>query len=530
MKPDLFPKQIIFDDEAREKIKLGVETMYKVARAAYGPKAGNVMYEHNWPVGAAKISRDGVTNLDKVTIADRAANIVAKTVHQASKRNNAVVGDGTTAAAILTYHLYMAGQKLVSSGHNQMEVARMIDETAVKAIEYVDSIKQPFTEADLLSVATISCGDAAIAELLADTVKEVGDEGGVTVEEHTGLGVYAEVIDGFYMRKGFADVRLIKDPASLSSDFENVPILLVDKIITDAREMATIVNKIVGAGHKELLILGDVAHDALEFLIRQRNDKIIVPTIAGIPATAGMKSIVLDDVAALTGGKVYQQGDNPSDFSLEFLGAAKRAIVEELNTTIIDGAGEPSEIERRLKELETQLNAETAAITTTVLKDRISRLKGKVGIVKVGAPTDIDREELRLRIDDAVCALQAARRDGTVPGGGTALARVTGTPFDSALQQLFVDLLHNAGEKAEYRLGQLLDSEVGYGFNLQNISEKPVDLRKEGVIDPTLVIKEVVRNAASIAKELITTTVLITFSDDANDKLLEMVKTAQVVR
>jgi len=498
--------------------------MYEVARAAYGPKAGNVMYEHNWPAGAAKISRDGVTNLKKVTLKDRAANIAAKAVLQASEKNNAVAGDGTTAVAILTYHLYMAGRKLVASGHNQMEVAKMIEDTATEAIKYIDSIREELSEKDLLSVAKVSSGDDAIAELLASTVKEVGSEGGVTVEEHTGLGVYAEVIDGFYMRKGFTDVRLIKDGGSLSSDFENVPIFLADKVISEAREIATIINKVVGAGYKEILILGEVIHDALEFLAQQRSSNIVIATVAGIPATSGMKSIVLDDLALLTGGRVYQQGESAANFTLEYLGAAKRAIVEELNTTIIDGAGEPKDIKQRLGELEGQLSAETAAITTTAIKDRISRLKGKVGIVKVGAPTDIDREELRLRIDDAVCALQAARKEGTVPGGGTTLARVTGTPFDDVLKKLFIELATNAGEKSEYKLGKLLEKPVGYGYDLKNPTEEPVDLRKAGILDPALVIKEVVRNAASVASRLITTTVVITFTDDANDEMMELVK------
>lgn len=523
MRPDLFPKTVIYDDEARTKITNGVTAMYKVAKAAYGPKAGNVMYEHNWPVGAAKISRDGVTNLEKVTLRDRAENIVAKAVLQASKKNNAIAGDGTTAVTILTYHLYMAARKLVASGHNQMEVARMIEETAEKALEYIDSIKQPLSEGDLLAVAKVSSGDDGIAQLLANTVNEVG-EGGITVEEHSGLGVYAEVIDGFYMRKGFTDVRLVKDGGSLSSDFENVPIFLVDKVLSEAREAATIVNKIVGAGHKEVLILGEVIHDALEFLVKQHGAGIITATVAGIPATAGMKSIVLDDLATLTGGQVYQQGDNANDFTLDHLGAAKRVVVEELSTTILDGAGDTDEIKRRLEELEGTLQCESAAITTVAIKDRISRLKGKVGIVKVGAPTDIDREELRLRVDDAVCALQAARREGTVPGGGTTLARVESTPFDDALKQLFIELMHNAGEKADYRLGKILEKEIGFGYDLKNLTDEPIDLREAGILDPALVIKEVVRNAASVAGRLITSTVLIVFSDEANENLMEMVK------
>lgn len=524
MKPDLFPKDIIFGVEAREKINMGITAMYEVARAAYGPKAGNVMYEMNWPSGAAKISRDGVTNLEKVTLKDRSANMVAKTVLQASKQNNAIAGDGTTAVAILTYHLYMAAYKLVASGHNQMDVFEKIEETAQKAIEYIDSIKQDLTDDELLSVARVACGDDAVAELLAKAVKEVGDEGGITVEEHTGLGVYAEAIDGFYMRKGFTDVRLLKDGGSLSSDFEKVPILLVDKVLTDGREMATIINKILGAGHEELLILGEVMHDALEFLVNERGNKTIIATVAGIPASSGMKSIVLDDIALLTGGRVYQQGETVADFTLDYLGAAGRAVIEELSTTIIDGAGEKDLIDQRLKELEKQLLGESAAITTNIIKDRIARLKGKVGIIKVGAPTDADREELRLRIDDAVCALQAARREGTVPGGGTTLARVPDTPFGDALQQLFIELMRNASQKAELNLGKVLEKPVGFGYNLKNMTEEPIDLRKDGIIDPALVVKEVVRNASSIAGQLIKTTTLIAFSEESNDAMLEMLK------
>lgn len=497
--------------------------MYGVAKAAYGPKAGNVMYEHNWPVGAAKISRDGVTNLRKVTLSDRGDNAVAKTVLQASEKNNAVAGDGTTAVVVLSYHLYAAADKLVASGYNRMEVGRMLEESGEKAIEYIDSVKKPLQDGDLLSVAKVASGEDGIAELLSNTVEDVG-AGGITVEEHTGLGVYAEVIDGFYMRKGFTDVRLLKDGGSLSSDFEKVPILLVDKVISEAREMATIINKIKGAGHDEVLIMGEIIHDAIEFLVKQRGDKIIIPTVVGIPATAGMKSIVLDDLAVLTGGRVYQQGEGANNFELDYLGAAGRAVVEELSTTIVNGAGDPKDIKDRLKELNKQLEGETAAITTTVIKDRIARLKGKIGIVKVGASTDVEREELRLRIDDAVCSLQAAKKDGTVPGGGSTLARVKGTHFDDAFQKLFLELNNNAGENSEYRLGKMLEKDIGFGYDLKNFSEEPIDLREAGIIDATLVIKEVIRNASSMAKSLIETDTLIVFSDESNDTMMDMMK------
>lgn len=520
VKPDLFPKDIYYGEEAHQKIHNAVKTVYEVAKSAYGPLSGNVCYEQNWPVGDPKFSHDGVTNLKKIALPDRAENTAAKAVIQASEKNNASVGDGTTAAALLACNFYLEARKRVAAGHNRMLVAKEIESAARTATEYIDSIKKALSNEELLYIAKVSAGDDEIAKLLTDTVNEVGSEGGITVEEHSGTSVYAEVIDGFYMRKGFTDVKLVKDFGSLSSDFEKIPILLLDKTISDGKEMALLLNKIRGAGHGELLILGDVIHDALDFLIRQRQSGIIIPTLAGIPAVSGMKSIVLEDLAVLTGGRVYQTGDTPASFTLDYLGAAERVLVDELSTTVMGGGGEEKAILDRLKELEKQLEDEHHPNTINAIKDRITRLKGKVGIVKVGAPTDIDREELRLRVDDAVCALQAARKDGTVPGGGTTLARVKGTSFDNVFTAPFKDLLENAGENAELKLGKMLESEVGFGYNLKNMSDEPINLYKEGILDPALVIKEVVLNAASVAKELIKCSSLIVYSDE----LMEMIK------
>lgn len=514
MKNDILPKTILFDDEAQAKIQEAVAKVYQVAKVAYGPKAGNVLLEQNWPIGQAKLSRDGVTNLRKIALKDRTENMAAKVIIQASEKNNASVGDGTTAAAILACYFYNEARKLVGSGFNRMEVSAMINDSALRAIEYVDSISHVLTDDNLLHVAQVASGDNEIAQLLADTVEEVGSEGGITVEEHSGLGVMAEVIDGFYMRKGYADVRLVQDGGTLSSDFHEVPVLLLEKTITSGKEIATILSKIKAARHNEVLILGDVIQEALEVLIRQRIENVMTPTLVPIPATSGMKSIVLDDVALLTGGRVYQSGHNASSFNLDFLGAAERVLVDELSTTIVGGAGDEEAIKKRINELESQLLAEHHPVTVSALKDRIARLKGKVGVVKVGAPTDIDREELRLRVDDAVCALQAARRGGTVPGGGTALARVTGTKFDHVFQKLFLDLMDNAGERGELRLDKLLEKPVGYGYDLKNMTDEPIDLRDAGVLDPTLVIKEVVRNAASVSSKLITVGATIAYEND----------------
>lgn len=519
MKPTILFRDVTSGEELDSKVKQGVQAVYDVAKAAYGPGAGNVLLEQSY--GDPKLSRDGVTNVQKVFLKDHVANMAARVVIQASKKNNQTVGDGTTAAVILAYHLYNAARKLVAAGNNRMSVARSIEQAADKAVEYIESVSHEVTAEQLLDVAKVSCGDDALGELIADTVNEVGSESGVLVEEHHGLGVYNEIIDGFYMRKGFTDFRLIEDYAGLKSSFTKVPILLLGKTITEGREMKAILERVMSSGHNRLVILGDVMGDALDILVRRRVDftrtngaEGLIPTLVSIPATAGMKSVALEDLAVLTGGKVYQDGQKASAFDITYLGAAKKVSIDEHSTIIVDGAGDTEDIKSRLADLEAQLENEVTTIATNALKDRIAHLRGKVGIIHVGAATDVDREELRLRVDDAVCALQAARKGGVVPGGGTTLARVTGTAFDEAFKNLFLDLVENSGENGYLKLGKMLEKEVGYGYDLKNPSEDPIDLREAGILDPTLVMTEVVRNSSSVAAKLVTATASITFNDE----------------
>lgn len=520
MKPNIPYRDITYDQECDQRIKDGVTAVYRVAKAAYGPKAGNVLIENNYHLRDPMLSRDGVTNVQRVFLKDPVANMAARVIIQASKKNNQTVGDGTTLAVLLASHFYNYGRKLISGGHNRMEVAKMIEESSIKAIEYVESISRDLKDEELLYVAKVSCGDEALGELIADTLQEVGSEGGITVEEHSGLGVYNEIVDGFYMRKGFSDIRLVEDIGSLSSDFKDVPLLLLDKTITEGKEMRSIIDRIIAAGHTKIIIFGDVMQEALDVLVRKRVDSRgeITPTLVSIPATAGMKTVALEDLAILTGGRVYQDGQQASSFTDDYLGAAERIVVTELSTIVTGGAGEEESIRSRCNELEAQLESEVHPVTTTALKDRIARLKGKVGIIKVGAATDVDREELRLRVDDAVSALQAARKGGIVPGGGTALARVKGTVIDDVFQKPFLELTDNAGDNGELKLGKLLEKPVGYGYDLRKFTDEPVDLMKAGVVDPTLVITEAVRNAASVASKLLTVSVAVTFAERGDNE------------
>lgn len=517
MKPTILFKEVLSpldQEELDRRIYDGVVTVYQVAKAAFGPKAGNVLIEQSW--GDPKLSRDGVTNVQKIFLKDHVANMAARVIVQASKKNNQTVGDGTTGAVMLATHFYNEARKLVAAGYNRMVVSKMIEDSAVKAVEYVESVSEKINDDKLVQVAKVSCGDDALGELIADTVKQVGSESGVIVEEHSGIGVYNEIIDGFYMRKGFTDIRLIEDFNNLKSDFHNVPVILLGKTVTESREMKAIIERVVAMGHNRVVILGDVVNDALDVLIRRRIDQNnnVIATLVSIPSTAGMKSVALEDLAILTGGKVYQEGMKASGFDASYLGAAERVLVEEHCTIIVGGAGDEAIVKERLEDLENQLSKETETISQNALKDRVTHLRGKVGIIRVGAATEVDREELRLRVDDAVCALQAARKGGIVPGGGAVLARVTGTNFDKVFQSLFLDLMDNAGDNGQLKLGKLLEKKVGFGYDLKNPTDEPVDLKKAGVVDPTMVITELVRNAASVAAKLITVMSTITFMDE----------------
>jgi chaperonin GroEL len=508
------PRTVIFRDEAQDKIRSGAKKVYEVAKAAYGASAGNVLLEK--PYGEPVLSRDGVTNVRDLYLEDNVENQVVRAIVQASKKSNEVVGDGTTAVVILSYHLLLEAQKRVAGGINPMIVAKELQESGVKAMEYIDSISKPCTNDLLLKAATVSAGDEAIGELITESITEVGSNGGVIVEEVKSLGIYNEIVEGFYFQKGFKDPRLINNYARLMSEYENVHILLSDKPLNTIDDIAPLLDEILENGIKKLVIIGDVEGDALTTLAYNKATQGLDVTVVD-PPVIGSRTLFLEDMAILTGGKVLYQGFNNDDFSEEYLGAAQKVVIKPHDTTIIGGDGDPELIQMRLDELQKQLKISDHPDDIAAIKDRISKLTGKVAIIRVGGAIDFERVETKLRVDDAVCAVQAAVRGGVVAGGGTALARVTGTNFDQAFQQPFRQLVDNAGLNPEELLFKTLEKPYGYGYNLKDITDKPVDLFKSGVVDPTLVIKEVITNATSVVSRLITTSAAVVFAPTKDD-------------
>jgi chaperonin GroEL len=501
-------KDIIFGEELHAKIANGLLKAYNVAKASFGPNAGNALIEY--PYGDPIISRDGVTNLRKLILNDAVENAAVQVVVQASKHNDQSVGDGTTGSVILGYHFYTQGRRLVAAGQNAMVVSRQIIEAANKAIEQIDALKKSLNPKMLNKVATTSAGDEAIGELVAETVNAVGADGGITLEDFAGRGVYNEIVEGFYFRKGLVSAYLAKDPANLESKHYKAPILVLDKQLSEQAEAAELMERIINGGLKELVIVGSVAGDALAFIVQLRLDNKLVVSVVDAPYEA--RNLFLEDLALMTDATVITEGFDVNQFTVKQLGFTEKAVITTTGTTLLGADGQAKKIAARVKELQKQLEEATNPFDIEMIRGRLSRLTGKVAIIRVGGATETEQKEVKLRVQDAVGATQAALKDGILPGGGTTLARLD-VGFKEAFEAPFLQLATNSGVNPQRLLFQLQDAPEGFGFDLRNITDKPIDLIKAGVIDPALVVKEIVINAASVAAKLLTTSSGITLSN-----------------
>jgi chaperonin GroEL len=362
----------------------------------------------------------------------------------------------------------------------------------------------------LKNVATTSAGDEAIGELVAETVNAVGADGGITLEDFAGRGIYNEIVEGFYFRKGIISPYLLKDSANMESKHSKVPILVLDKQLTDQSEAAEIMERTINAGVKELIIVGSVGADALAFIVQLHLENKLKVSIVEAPYEA--RSIFLEDLALTTDATVLTEGFDVNEFIIDMLGMTAKAIIDTIGTTLLGPDGQADKINKRIKDLRKQLDSATSPIDIEMIRSRISRLTGKVAIIRVGGATETEQKEVKLRVQDAVGAAQAALKDGILPGGGTSLARLD-VPFRAAFEAPFLQLAANGSVNPQRLLFQLQDAPLNYGFDLKHITPKPIDLIKAGVVDPALVVKEIITNAASVAAKLLTTSSGITLAD-----------------
>ncbi|HEV7237107.1 MAG TPA: TCP-1/cpn60 chaperonin family protein, partial [Ktedonobacteraceae bacterium] len=489
-------RHIITGEDAQKATAKAVELTRELARAAYGPQSGNVGLEATY--GDPISSHDGVFNLDHLQLQENAelyplgTNMAARTLIQASKQTNVHAGDGTTAAAILACALYDEAKAQVVNGvDSRMGMARRLTRAAAQAVTEIEKMKVEATPELLQSVAVISASDADMGMLISDTIQEVGADGGVIIENFSGSGIYNDIVSGFYFRRGFTEAALLTDPSNLESRFDNVAVLVCDKPLSNVGDIAPILNKLVGANIHELLLVGNVTGEALIQAVKSRLDGHIVTTIVDAPDFGPMRTLFMEDLAAYTGAKVLSAGANPNDFTVDMVGEAK-VVVNEYSTTLINGDGDTAE---RIKELTEELRVSTSPIEQEAVRTRLGRLTGKIAILRVGGNTPAEQQEVKFRVEDAVAALQAAIKEGVVPGGGVVLARLPkDMPFKRAFEQPLLTLLANAGRNSDRGLWHVQEAKPWHGYDLRKDEERLVELTKAGVVDPTLVVKEVVNN------------------------------------
>lgn len=499
----MIAKKISFEKETQDKVRAGVDTVYEVAAAAYGAKGGDVILEMQY--GDPKLSRDGVTNVDQVFCEDRIENAAARLVVQASKRNNETVGDGTTLAVILTKHLLDKARNLVGSGQDRMTVSENLLSIIPSVHEKLEKLSKKYNAENLEQVAIVSAGDEATGQLIADTISEVGLDGGVVVERHAGLGIYNELQDGFYFNKGFTNAWLINNRVQLRSEHNQANILIAEKPITGLHEAAQILEACGNNNIKRLVIVGEVSGDAMGVFVQVHLKQLFDVTVVEPANFAGNRSLFLEDLAVFTGGQVYTEGMSSDSFDTEMLGTATKVVVGEFSTSIIGGDGDADTIAARIKSLKKDLKEAKDPRTVEAIQERLGKLTGKIGIIRVGGATPSDAEYTKLRVDDAVSAVRSAMRSGVLPGGGVALLRCkdVAQDFADALEMPFKQLFKNAGLNAERYLSEVEKSHAWYGFDLNNIEAKPKDMLAIGIVDPLEVIQEAVTNAATMAARLI---------------------------
>jgi chaperonin GroEL len=514
-------KKVFYDDEARRRVLAGAEILYNAVKTTMGPKGRNVVISKSY--GAPTVTHDGVTVAKGVDIADAddetlGYKVGAELIKQAANKMNDVAGDGTTTVTVLTYHILNEANKLIAAGHNPMLLRKGLEAAAHEVIAKLEGMSEDIqgNKKRVAEVATISAGDSAIGDLIADVMDKVGRDGVVTVEQGQGLGLESEVVEGFTFDRGFVSPYMVTDTGRMEAVYNKPAVVITDKKVTSVQEFLPLLEKLAQAGKKDLvLICEDVEGEALGTLVLNRLKGVFNTVAIKAPAFGDKRKEMLEDIAILTGAQVITEdrGMTFENVELDVVGTARKVIVGKDETTIIEGAGSVADVNARMTQIAAQADAASSEYDRDNYQKRFAALSGRVAVIKVGGATETEIEEKKYRVDDAVAAVKAALSEGIVPGGGVTLinlsAAVSTDDADTAvsagrallvkaLEQPFRILLTNSGLNADEWLPQVKKAKAGQGVDVNNPS-KLVDLKGAGVIDPTRVTKEALQNAASIA-------------------------------
>ena len=519
-------RQILFDVRARDAILKGVTTLADAVKVTLGPRGRNVVLEQSF--GAPVITKDGVTVAKAIVLHDRFENMGAQMVKEVASRTSDIAGDGTTTATVLAQAIFREGSKLVAAGNDPMAIKRGIDKAVAAVVEALKKLSRPTRgEMDIAQVGSISAnGDKTIGDIIAEAMAKVGKDGVITVEEAKGLETTLEVVEGMQFDRGYLSPYFVTDSERMETVFEDAYVLIHEKKISVMKDMLPLLEQVARAGKPLLIIAEEVEGEALATLVVNKLRGTLHTAAVKAPGFGDRRKAMLEDIATLTGGKAITEdlGIKLENIKLEDLGRAKKVVVDKDNTTIVEGAGKPKEIEGRIKQIRAQIEETTSDYDREKLQERLAKLAGGVAVIKVGAATETAMKEKKARVEDALNATRAAVEEGIVPGGGVALLRaskaidrvkaegdekVGAMIVKRALEEPIRQIVENAGLEGSV-IVEKVKSETAPNRGYDAESMDYVDMVQAGIIDPTKVERVALQNAASIASLLLTTEALIT--------------------
>jgi chaperonin GroEL len=516
-------KEIKFSEEARRSMLRGVDKLADAVKVTLGPKGRNVVLEKKF--GSPLITNDGVTIAKEIELEDAFENMGAKLVAEVASKTNDVAGDGTTTATVLAQAMIREGLKNVTAGANPMGVRKGIEKAVAVAIEELKTISKPIEgKASIAQVAAISAADEEVGQLIAEAMERVGNDGVITLEESKGFTTELEVVEGMQFDRGYASPYMVTDSDKMEAVLENPYVLITDKKITNIQEILPVLEQVVQQGKPLLLIAEDVEGEALATLVVNKLRGTFNAVAVKAPGFGDRRKAMLQDIAVLTGGEVITEelGLDLKTANISQLGRADKIVVTKENTTVVNGHGNTEEIQARVGQIRAQLEDTTSEFDREKLQERLAKIAGGVAVIKVGAATETELKERKLRIEDALNSTRAAVEEGIVAGGGTAFVNIynkvaeiqaegdeaTGVNIVlRAMEEPVRQIAHNAGLEGSVIVDRLKKEQVGVGFNAA--TGEWVNMLDAGIVDPTKVSRSALQNAASVSAMFLTTEAVV---------------------
>lgn len=525
-------KEIKFGEDARKSLLTGVNKLADTVKVTLGPKGRNVVLDKNF--GAPLITNDGVTIAKEIELEDRYENMGAQLVKEVSTKTNDIAGDGTTTATVLAQAIIKEGVKNVAAGGDPMSIKRGMDKAVNAAVEALKDISSPINgKEDIARVASISANDKEIGALIADAMEKVSKDGVITIEESKTSSTTLDVVEGMQFDKGYVSPYMATDTEKMEANIDNPYILITDKKISNIQEILPLLESLMQESAKLVIIADDIEGEALSTLILNKLRGVLNVVAVKAPGFGDKRKEMLEDIAILTGGEVITSdlGMDLKATELTQLGRAKQVKISKENTIIVDGAGDKTAIQNRVHMIKTQLEETQSEYDKEKLRDRLAKIAGGVAVIGVGAATEVEMKEKKLRIEDALSATKAAVEEGIVAGGGTAFLNVlpevekllTTVPdaekvgvkiILKALEEPAKQIAVNAGLEGAVIVDKVKHSSLGIGFDAAN--EEYVDMKKVGIVDPTKVTRSTLQNAASIASMVLTTESVVANAPEKN--------------